>query len=487
MKHILSLALLAFASVASAQMPVPATTAGAPPATTSNDLSGTAISACGKITSPGNYYLTTNLTCPGTALMVSGPGIHLNLNGHTIVYGTAGGTMGTIYGIENDACWDTDQKPVTIPCDNSGAGIGVEIFNGSIAQSQNAPAFSHALYFGQNENTNQLINIHNLTITVQQTGSSGFFSTFQDGQILIEHNTIYDNVRSINRPGQSDQGARSQFQGEAIHVDNSKQMVAPDQIAYNKIVGSPQGGIRDTSTGAQVYQNDISMNALYANDFCVDVPGANERVYSNNCHPINGRGIHINSEGSYAYYNLITVTEAPVNREYNGCEGGGAYAVQVEDDIQHAGNVVVYGNTGTVNTGQCGGAALRITGWAAGSPAVVAHNSWIVNKTGGADQYGGMLYSFDASNLSTVIFGGPYGSDTLKTSDLGCVYFDWDGAQNVNISIPTCHATYAVVANNGPTNYTTYRVVNSPQTNAFCTMNSYSLGTVDGATIKCPK
>jgi hypothetical protein len=176
-----------------------------------------------------------------------------------------------------------------------------------------------------------------------------------------------------------------------------------------------------------------------------------------------------------------------VNREYGGCEGGGAYAVQVEDDIQHAGNIVVYGNTGTVNTGQCGGAAMRITGWVAGSPAVVAHNSWTVNKTGGADRFGGMLYSFDASNLSTVTFGGSYGTDTLKTSDSGCVFLDWDGAQNVNISIPTCHAPYAVVANNGPTNYTTYRVVNSPQTQAFCTINSYSLGTVDGTTIKCPK
>lgn len=483
----LILALLAASSASFAQMPVPATAAGATHATTQTDLSGTAIAACGKITSPGNYYLSHDLSCPGTALLVSGPGIHLNLNGHTIVYGTAGGAMASLYGIENDACWDTDQKPQTIPCDNSGAGIGAEIYNGTIIQSTNAPAFSHALYFGQNENTNQVINIHDLTITVQQPGSSGFFSTFQNGQILLQHNTIYDNVRSINRPGQSDQDARAQFQGEAIHVDNSKQMIAPDQIAYNKIVGSPQGGIRDTSTGAQVYQNDISMNSLYANDFCVDVPGANERVYSNNCHPVNGRGIHVNSEGSYVYYNLITVTEAAVNREYGGCEGGGAYAVQIEDDIQHAGNIVVYGNTGTVNTGQCGGAALRMTGWASSSPATVAKNNWVINKTSGADAFGGMLYSFDASNLLKVTFGGAYGFDTLKSSDLGCVYLDWDGVQNINIDIPTCHAEYAIVANNGPTAYSTYRIVNSPQHQAYCTMNSYSLGTVDGTTVKCPK
>ncbi len=487
MKHIFTLALLALASVASAQMPVPATTAGAPPATTSNDLSGTAISACGKITSPGNYYLTTNLTCPGTALLVSGPGIHLNLNGHTIVYGTAGGALGSIYGIENDACWDTDQKPVTIPCDNSGAGIGIEIYNGSIVQSTHAPAFSHALYFGQNENTNQLINIHNLTITVQQTGSSGFFSTFQGGQILIEHNTIYDNVRSINRPGQSDQGARAQYQGEAIHVDNSKQMVAPDQIAYNKIVGSPQGGIRDTSTGAQIYQNDISMNALYANDFCVDVPGTNERVYSNNCHPINGRGIHIDSEGSYAYNNLIAVTEAPVNREYGGCEGGGAYGVQVEDDIQHAGNVEVYGNTATVNTGQCGGAPFRITSWQAGEPAMVANNHWVVNQTPGANQYGGFLYSFDNSNVSAVTFGQGGASDALQTNGPACVYVDWNGAQNITMSIPNCRAPYALALNSGPGYYTTFKISNAPSSQTYCTQWAQALGTVDGATIKCPK
>ena len=424
MKLIFSLLLLAMSGTLMAQISNPAANAGASSHVVhQTGLSGTAVTACGSLTHPGSYYLSKDLSCPGTALLISGPGVDLNLNGHTITYGTAGGTLGAVFGIENDACWDVTHKAAAVPCDNQSAGIAANVYGGSIVQSNRAPAFSHAFFFGQGNNTNQTIDIHNVTITIQQAGTLAFYSDFQSGQILFEHNTVYDNVKSINYAGQDDQGARAQFQGEAVHIDNSKTMRSPDQIDNNKIVGSPQGGIRDTSTGAMVYQNDISQNATYANDFCVDVPGADEQVYSNNCHPVNGRGIHVNGEGSRIYNNVLTVTEAAVNREYNGCEDGGAFGIQLEDDIQSAGNIAVTGNQATLNTGACGGGVLRITGWPSGATATIQGNAWTVNKTG-PDLDGGVLYSLDASNLSSVVFGG----DVLKTNDLACVGIGWDGA-----------------------------------------------------------
>jgi len=216
----------------------PAPNAGAPSRIVSKtDLSGTAITACGSITSPGDYYLSKDLSCPGTALMISGPGIDLNLNGHTITYGTSGGTSGAVFGIENDACWDTSHSAIAAPCDNKNAGIAANIYGGSIVQSTHAPSFSHALFFGENNNNGQTIDVHDLTITIQQPGTIGFYSDWEQGQLLVENNTIYDNVKSINHSGQSDEGARSQFQGEAIFVNDSTTMRSPDHIDNNKIRG----------------------------------------------------------------------------------------------------------------------------------------------------------------------------------------------------------------------------------------------------------
>ena len=489
MKLTFSLLLLAMSSMVIVQNPLlaatnPAPNAGAPSHIASQtDLSGTAISACGSITSPGSYYLSKDLSCPGTALLISGPGIDLNLNGHTIAYGTAGGTMGAVFGIENDACWDTVHKARALPCDNKSAGIAANIYGGSIVQSTKAPAFSHALFFGENNNADQTIDIHNVTITIQQPGTQAFFSNFQGGQIILEHNTVYDNVKSINYPGQGDLSSRSQYQGQAIHVDNSKIMRSPDKIDNNKIVGSPQGGIRDTSIGAMIYQNDISQNSLYANDFCVDVPGSDQKIYSNYCHPVNGRGFHVDGEGTDIYNNVFVVTEAPVIREYGGCEDGGAYGIQLEQDIQQAGNVVVTGNNGTLNTGACGGGVLSITHWPAGTPATIKGNTWTVDKTSGADKLGSVIYLLDTDNLSDVVFGG----DALKTNDLACAGINWDGAQNFKASLAGCTAPYAMATVNGPGTEGSFTLTGAPNVNLGCGTYSKSTGTINGKAVKCPK
>ncbi len=482
MKFMFSLLLLAMSGTVMAQMSNPAPNAGAPSRIASQSgLSGTAISACGSITAPGSYYLSRDLSCPGTGLLVSGVGIELNLNGHTITYGTAGGQTGAVFGIVSDACDDLTHLTRTVPCDVSKYGFGGEIYGGSIVQSSQAPAFSHALFFGPDNHQDQTINIHDMTVTIQQTGTEAFYSDFDAGQIVLENNTIYDNVLSINHPGQGTLSARSAFQGQAIRVDNSKIMKSPDHIDNNKIVGSPQGGILDTSAGALVYQNDISQNSTYTNDFCVASPGSNQQIYSNYCHPVNGRGIHVNGEGSQVYNNLLVVTEAPVNAEYNGCEIDGAYGIQLEQDIQAAGNIRITGNQATLNTGACGGSDLRITSWTAGAPATIEGNTWIVNKTAGADRFGGVPYSVDNDDLSNVVFGG----DVLHTSDLSCAGIDWDGAKNFKASLATCTAPYAVLALAG-VGASTFTVTSAPNSNMGCSPEAHIKGTINGKSAKCP-
>ena len=44
----------------------------------------TAVSSCGTLSSPGTYFLTTNLTSSGTCLIVTSEGVAIDLKGHTI-------------------------------------------------------------------------------------------------------------------------------------------------------------------------------------------------------------------------------------------------------------------------------------------------------------------------------------------------------------------------------------------------------------------
>lgn len=453
----------------------------------------TPLSVAGSITKPGNYSLTNDIRCSGTCFYVSGPGIHLDLNGHTLIFGTMGGTPGAVYGIENDTCTHHGHSHSASPCDRGRSGVDIEISNGRIVQSRQAPPFSHALFFASPGNTGKIY-IHNLDITIQQTGTRAFTADWQTGAIRFEHNTVHDNVISINHPGQKDLDARSQFQGQAVWIGGVTKTAGPDRIGFNTIIGSPQGGIRDTSDAAEIYNNDIGQNATYSNDFCIDVPGNGQMVHDNYCHPVNGRGIHVNGENSNIYNNTIVVTEAVVDREYGkngqpGCQLEGAYGIQVEDDnVAAVGNTTITGNRATLNTGACGGGAFRITGWPPSAHAVIRGNTWTVNKTPGADQYGGYIYFISGSDLSNVLFGG----DTITTNDDACAGTDWDGVANARIGLTGCVAPYAFDAESGNEDQegfavgtSTFTLTHAPNTRLKCGENATARGTINGTPVHC--
>jgi hypothetical protein len=450
------------------------------------DLRGSAL-----LRAPGDYRLVTNITCPGTCFYVEGKGIRLNLNGHSITYGAGGGTSEPVYGIENNPC-STKPGPAA-PCDRGKIGVSLEVFGGSIIQSEYAPPFSHALSFTTPHNSGSL-SLHNLTIVIQQTGTQALHADGQGGSIRFRNNRIYDSVASINHPGQSDLLARSYFQGQAVWISGVTRVAYPDQIAYNIIVGAPQGGIRDTSDGAEIFGNDISQNATYSNDFCIDVPGDGQQIHDNYCHPLNGRGIHVNGENSRVYRNKVVVSEAKVNREYGkhgevGCEFGGAFGIQVEDDnVAAVGGTVVIGNDVTLNTGQCGGGAFRITGWPGAAQAEVHGNAWRVNRTRGRDQFGGYIYFLEGADLRHVSFGG----DSISTNDQACVGIDWDGVKRARIALVGCKASYAIDSENGDSGQegdasgvSTFALSDAPNRKIKCGQEATSRGTINGFAVQC--
>jgi hypothetical protein len=275
---------------------------------------GTPLSACGDLTNSGLYYLTGNVSSPGTCFFIDADNITLNLNGHAITYATGGGSQpspGVLLADEWYSGYSIAQPGST----NEHANF--EIYGGKIIESSNGPDKSPAIWVGQSNDITPAPKIHDLTLITYTTDSSPIFGTVSSAGWQIYNNNIYYSAAHTS--------SRQYFYGMAIYIGDQEQAPGPvaDQIYENHIFTAPQGGIRDTHQNAKIYSNEITFDATYTNDFCVDAPADAQRVTENTCHPTSGRGIHTNANNVFIADNTITVKELPQNVEYGGCELGG--------------------------------------------------------------------------------------------------------------------------------------------------------------------
>lgn len=406
---------------------------------------GNALSSCGDIKAAGIYYLANDVSSAGTCFGIDANNIVLNLNGHTITYGTGGGNAPTP-AIEGHDCWATSNPVDSGPCGSAHSAF--EVYGGNIVQSANSATFSPVFSFGQSSGFAVAPYIHNITATFQNTGAQFYYSNYIPAGAKIENNTIYDNVTSINKPGQVDLSARAAFQGQAIYIgQNDENPGTGDLIENNTIIGSPQGGIRTVNQHSTISGNDISMNATYANDFCADIPGDYTTVTGNNCHPKSGRGFHTDANNVTISNNTISVIELPQDAEYSGCESGGAYGVQVEFDNSFLPNppvgVQVTGNTITATSVACEAIGLRVTGMTPAGSATFTGNTITTTNNGPAQDFG---ISTDGSNNEGVTFTGNTFNDKYAYAD-----GEWDGYNNTLIGHNTWQGSpsYTFVAADG--------------------------------------
>ncbi len=366
------------------------------------------------------------------------------MNGHTITYGTGGGSQPTP-AIEGHDCWSTSNPGYGGPCGSAHGGL--EVYGGNIVQSPNSAIFSPVFGFGQG-NFSSAPYIHNITATFQNTGAQFYQSNYLPAGAKIENNTIYDKVTNIQEPGQGILSARAAFQGQAIFIgQNNQNPGSGDLIENNTIIGSPQGGIRTVNQHSTISGNDISMNATYANDFCADIPADYTTVTNNNCHPKSGRGFHINSNYVTVSNNIINVTELPQDPEYGGCEGGGTYGVQLEFDNSFLPSppvgVKVTGNKITATSVACEAIGLRVTSMTPAGNAVFTGNTVTTTNNGTAHDFG---IDTDASNNAGVTFTGNTFNDQFAYGG-----GDWDGYNNTTIGTNTWQntPTYTFYAGDG--------------------------------------
>jgi hypothetical protein len=386
--------------------------------------------ACGRLNAAGaRYVLDEDVSSPSTCFSIQADHITLDLNGHTITYGTSNPKTAA-FGVLGIACWDTSLSNGTANGNLCGGSFdNLTVLNGKIVQAPGAAPFSDAIRLGQGGG-NQLV-VHNVEFSV--SGDSAIpIQTIESGRgAQVYSNTIQNNVHTIRN--------RHQLQGMSIKFDSSVNLSPGQDVHDNEIEGGAQGGILLESPGAIAYRNKIRQNGRYSNDFAIYVWGNNQRVYQNEITAFSGRGIQIGGGaigtggrgtgkgGSHSEVsdNKIDVIELKQNCDYsennacNACEPGGAYGIQFDDNPQ--GNVSSK-NQVTARADECDAAGLRVTDSELSQNQSLS-DSFVAIRVHATSH--GKAYGFDNS--------GPKGFTAKNDSFIGetaSYHVSWDGAEN---------------------------------------------------------
>ena len=373
-----------------------------------SEAAGRPLTACGILAKPGSYVLQRDVSSPQTCFSIQADHVNLNLNGHTITYGTTRGSV-PAYGVLGVACWDADFGTGN-PC--GGTFRNLTVYGGSITQGPGAAAFSDAIRLGQGPGNG--LTVHDVTFYVHADSSIPIYSTFLGTRAKIYNTTIKNEVTVVQN--------RHQEQGQSVKFADSSHIPGPAAIYGNHITGGAQGGIFSQVKGTKIHDNFVSQKATYTNDFGIYAWSDDGEVFNNTVTPILGRGISIAgaSKGEQVHNNKIIVIEQKDNAEYQGCQIGGTFGIQFDEAPTQASS---FGNTVFARADQCDAQALRVTDSRAGSGNMSHDNRYTAERigqsaalatgfgTGGAKEF--------ASERDTFI------------GDSSAVAFDWDGGQNL--------------------------------------------------------
>ena len=394
----------------------------------SGSPTGTALTSCGDLTNSGTYYLSQDVSSSGTCFFIDANNITLNLNGHTITYGTGGGSQGTP-GILLADTWYTAPGYTLAQTGSTDSHGGFVLYGGTITEAANAAPQSRGIWVGQSNDISPAPVIHDVVINTYTEDAEPIFGSVSTSGWQIYNNTLNWACKStFPASGTVCDSSRYSLYGYALWIadDPNAPGTVPDQIYSNKIVAAPQGGVFDNHQNAQIHDNDITFDAYFSNDYCVATVSGNGQVINhNNCHPTSGRGIDAEAANVQVTNNTISVQELPQNSEYGGCELAGTDGIRVRDNA-YQGNpaaptgVTVSGNTITVSGAKCQANGLRLTNLASGDSVTVANNT--ITSSGTSPNTDDAI-SFDGDDQAQVTFTG----NTLQ-SQYTFVQVDWDGA-----------------------------------------------------------
>jgi len=385
---------------------------------TSATVTNISSSSCPSSLTSGNYQLTANISCAGTAFEFSSGGtVDVNLNGHTVTYGTANQPT-QMLNIKNDDGTCTEK---TVPVQiggflNAAYNTIINIHNGTIAHgsgttAESADGVSYPLGDNAIQARSSIIGDTNTLTwdcsTGSQTGANYQYGNVQVSNLTANYDYEYGNVVednggnatihdvTINSTGVGNcdgPGCRGALESASIY-QTSATGLAPGGTSYYNITqnGGPQGGLAADAPGAAIsynYLNPGNASGTNTQEFGIFAWSKNASVHHNLLLiPITSssdeRGISVDDvensgPGRTIYGNYIGAASLPNNTEYlhdsfweDACEEGGSYSIQFDDISGNPSNtasgnmavatvvppIAIIGGTSE----SCAASALRVT------------------------------------------------------------------------------------------------------------------------------
>jgi len=315
------------------------------------------------------YQLTEDISTPGTAIVFAAQNVTLDLNGHTITFGTSSSPYR--YGValppsyaDTNTLWTSSDITVWR---NSAGGV---VKNGAIVQGAGRGANSAAfISFAED-----IITLQDTSLTV--SGDDTYAARFEyGGNFSVSGNTVTDNTTVVSN--------RHQGRASIDFINISTE--APLEVFNNAIYNSRQWGIRvargdTTGTWGHIYNNTITTNTIVTNGYGVGAHGGMLEVSNNVIHATNGRGIHIEGNNAKVHDNDIDVIEFP-SSEYPRVS---AHGIKLEG----CANAEIYNNT-VVSKGYVVSPTQTSIGAALDFSVDVGSNNYIHNNTFTARHLGG--------------------------------------------------------------------------------------------------
>ncbi len=392
-------------------------------------VTGTSVTACGTLGNSGaSYTLQNNVSASGTCFTVSANNISLNLNGHTVTYNTG-----------NQA----NAHAISVTTGNS---QGFSVSNGTLTESSGATASNaHVINMGVVVSGPS---IHDITFN-WSSGFSQAINTDYGNSSVPNGAMVYNNTLNNNSAGSCGQvSCRDLLQSASIRISNAIRSSNPPQLYGNTINGGPQGALECDAPGCIIHDNVINPgNATVddTNDFAIWC-WASCNAYNNTIMtPLTGNsegrgiqlsGVETSTNGANVHNNTITVTTRPNNAEYGGCELGGTYGIQFDDNGKGG---TAQNNNVTAVADQCWATGLRLTDTET-TANVSQNNSYKAIRNSGSQACNYIGGSEKTACAHAVALASPTGflskNDTFQ-GDSDILFFDWDGGSGVTFISPT--------------------------------------------------
>jgi hypothetical protein len=354
-----------------------------------------------------SYILDNDVSSGGTCFSIQAANVTLNLNEHTVTYGTDLRSI-PAFGVLGVACWDATFGRGN-PC--GGSSDDLTLFGGTITQDARAAAFSHGVRLGQGPTRGP--KVHDVIFNISADSSIPIYVTNAGSGGGIYHNIIKNDVARIKN--------RHQLHGQSIKFADGTRVPGPVAIFDNHVIGGAQGGIFSMVSGTVIRDNVVEQNGTYTNDFGIYAWANDGEVYDNIITPISGRGIQIAaSQGERVHDNKVSVIEQKVNKEYGGCQSGGTFGIQFDANPTRA---LAFGNDVLANADECGATALRVTESLLGSGNISHDNHYVAKRIADTAAFATGFGSGGATEFTSE-------HDTF-VGDSSAVRFDWDGGSNL--------------------------------------------------------